>query len=52
MVPDELGTEADEFLNQRLMKKDKDRRHQYSQKRGKQWKKVDSIGKYLRTYII
>jgi hypothetical protein len=31
-VSDELGTEADEFLNQRLMKKDKERRHQYSQK--------------------
>jgi hypothetical protein len=31
-VPDELGTEADEFLNQRLIKKDRERKRQYSQK--------------------
>jgi hypothetical protein len=44
MVPDELGTEAGEFLNQRLTKKDRERKRQYSKKldSAKQKKKANN----------
>jgi hypothetical protein len=52
-VPDELGTETDELLNQRLTQKGRERKHQYSKKldskkqKRSEKQRVDSIEKYF-----